>query len=374
MTSWEVREVSLEVVDDLCRKHHGYGGSGKVAAYSFGVYEGDRLVAAYAWQPPPPGAAKKVCPEAPSGVLGASGDFGKSVAKRGAGPSSGSGGSMRIGSLFSGIGGLELGLEQSGLGRVVWQVEIDVGCRSVLAAWWPSVNREVVDVRNAKRSCLEEVEIVCGGFPCQDVSSAGKRAGLGGERSGLWYEYARVLGEFLPEWAIVENVASGATRWLSLVRHDLSALGYRSAAIELSAADIGAPHRRQRVFVVAHRDGGRRASERLPVQRGGHARESRNQPDRCGGEDGQRGKGARRSAEPGLGRGPDGVPGRVDRWPAGPGTSQASWEPPRVIKRTRGGNRTPRLKALGNAVVPGCAYVIGDLIRSGAIHSVLEDE
>jgi hypothetical protein len=69
VTSWEVREVSLEVVDGLCRQHHGYGGSGKVAAYSFGVYEGDRLVAAYAWQPPPPGAAKKVCPEAPSGVL-----------------------------------------------------------------------------------------------------------------------------------------------------------------------------------------------------------------------------------------------------------------------------------------------------------------
>jgi hypothetical protein len=67
VTSWEVREVSLEVVDGLCRQHHGYGGSGKVAAYSFGVYEGDRLVAAYAWQPPPPGAAKKVCPEAPSG-------------------------------------------------------------------------------------------------------------------------------------------------------------------------------------------------------------------------------------------------------------------------------------------------------------------
>ena len=97
--------------------------------------------------------------------------------------------SFTIGSLFSGIGGLELGLELAGVGHTVWQVECDPFCRQVLAKHWPKTER-FDDVRNVGKHNLKYVDVICGGFPCQDISYAGKGAGLAGKRSGLWYEYA----------------------------------------------------------------------------------------------------------------------------------------------------------------------------------------
>lgn len=162
---------------------------------------------------------------------------------------------MTIGSLFSGIGGLELGLERAGLGPVVWQVEQDEFCRSVLAKHWPSVDRSVTDVRDATVGTLSRVDIVCGGFPCQDVSSAGSRAGLAGSRSGLWREFARIVGELEPAWVVVENVASGAKLWVDVVVRDLGQLGYEALPLPIAASDCGAPHLRRRVFVVGRRGG-----------------------------------------------------------------------------------------------------------------------
>lgn len=174
---------------------------------------------------------------------------------------------LRIGSLFSGIGGLELGLERSGLGRVVWQCEIDAFCRSVLARHWPDVVR-FEDVRTIRKNAVEPVDLICGGFPCQDVSSAGKGAGLDGARSGLWFEYRRVIQELQPRFVIVENVASGKARWLPTVRRNLCDDGYTSRAYSISAIDVGAPHLRRRVFVVAVSNGDghpvRHGSEREP--------------------------------------------------------------------------------------------------------------
>jgi site-specific DNA-cytosine methylase len=138
----------------------------------------------------------------------------------------------------------------AGLGPVRWQCEIDSFCRRVLAKHWPSVERHE-DVRSVGRGTLENVELICGGFPCQDVSSAGRQAGLSGERSGLWYEYLRIVGELRPRYVVVENVASGQKLWLPEVRRGLEALGYRTRAFSLSAFDVGAPHLRRRVFVVA---------------------------------------------------------------------------------------------------------------------------
>lgn len=161
---------------------------------------------------------------------------------------------MRIGSLFSGIGGLELGLERSGLGQVVWQVERDPFCRRVLEKHWPHVRR-YDDVCDVGAENLERVDLVCGGFPCQDVSSAGRRAGLDGSRSGLWFEFARVVDELRPRWVVVENVASGARLWVDAVRESLGLLGYASLPIPIEAADCGALHRRTRVFIVAHTHG-----------------------------------------------------------------------------------------------------------------------
>lgn len=156
-----------------------------------------------------------------------------------------------IGSLFSGIGGLELGLEWAGLGPVSFQVEIDPFCRRVLAKHWPDATRHE-DVKTVGANNLPRVDLICGGFPCQDVSSAGAGAGLKhGTRSGLWYEYLRIVSELRPARVVVENVASGAKRWLCEVRGNLHAIGYRTRAFALSAADVGAPHLRKRIFVVA---------------------------------------------------------------------------------------------------------------------------
>src|SRR6185436_8967518 len=104
---------------------------------------------------------------------------------------------LTIGSLFAGIGGLELGLEMAGLGPVVWQVETDAACRDVLAMHWPKAER-FHDVRAVDASALAPVDIVCGGFPCQDLSHAGKGKGLAGERSGLWFEFERIVQELGP--------------------------------------------------------------------------------------------------------------------------------------------------------------------------------
>jgi len=155
-----------------------------------------------------------------------------------------------IGSLFSGIGGLELGLEWAGLGPVAWQCEADAACRSVLRARWPgtTIYNDVREVRGAE---VQPVDIICGGFPCQDVSLAGKGAGLDGARSGLWFEYGRIVREVRPRFVVVENVAALVVRGLDRVLGDLAESGYDALWFPLRASDVGAPHRRERVFIVA---------------------------------------------------------------------------------------------------------------------------
>lgn len=157
-----------------------------------------------------------------------------------------------IGGLFAGIGGLELGLERAGLGPTIWQVERDAACRKVLARHWPAALR-YDDVRRVGASTLLPVDLICGGFPCQDVSSAGARAGLAGARSGLWFEFARIVAECCPRWVVVENVASGAHAWVDTVQRDLGKCGYASLPLPIAASDVGAPHRRARIFVLACR-------------------------------------------------------------------------------------------------------------------------
>jgi site-specific DNA-cytosine methylase len=158
---------------------------------------------------------------------------------------------LKIGSLFSGIGGLELGLEWALDCETAWQVEQDPFCRSVLSQWWPTAER-FDDVRTVGRANLTPVWLICGGFPCQDTSSAGKGAGLGGARSGLWFEMARIIAELCPQWVVVENPTSGAARWVDVVQTNLEQLGYASLPVTIQASDCGALHRRSRTFVVAN--------------------------------------------------------------------------------------------------------------------------
>jgi DNA (cytosine-5)-methyltransferase 1 len=287
---------------------------------------------------------------------------------------------VTIGSLFSGIGGLELGLEALGLGPVRWQCEIDPFARAVLAKHWPEVKR-YEDVRGIDET-IERVDIIAGGFPCQDISDAGKRAGIDGERSGLWAEYARIVRLLRPRFVFVENVAALTIRGLDRVLGDLASSGYSAEWDCFRASDAGAPHKRSRIFVLAYADGtrgnepdadGARLEEReeqpsrderaaskrgsreaLADADGGRREELRRaEPDRLEGSRGSELDGRRdhrrvhrfppgpekigdwNGAEPAVCRGPHGIPGRVDR-----------------------------LKCLGNAVVPQqAAYAWQTLIE-----------
>lgn len=158
---------------------------------------------------------------------------------------------MTFGSLFSGIGGLDLGLERAGM-TCEWQVEIDSYARRVLAKHWPRVKRWD-DVRTfPPDNRWEHVDIVCGGFPCQDISSAGPRIGLGGERSSLWWEFHRIVGLVRPKYVLVENVADLRHRGLGDVLGSLSNLGYDAEWSVISACAMGAPHMRKRLFILAN--------------------------------------------------------------------------------------------------------------------------
>jgi len=159
---------------------------------------------------------------------------------------------VTFGSLFAGIGGMDLGFERAGL-TCKWQVEIDPHARRVLAKHWPDVRRHD-DVRTFPPDDGADwsVDVVAGGFPCQDISFAGKGAGLAGERSGLWYEFARVVRVLRPRYVVVENVAALLVRGLDAVLGTLASLGYDAEWEILPAAAFGAPHIRNRVFLVAH--------------------------------------------------------------------------------------------------------------------------
>ena len=133
---------------------------------------------------------------------------------------------MRVLDLFSGIGGFSLGLERAGMQTVAF-CEIEPFCRAVLAKHWPGV-KIYEDIRTLTAATLERdgiaVDVICGGFPCQDISVAGRGAGLAGERSGLWREYFRLVGELRPRVVIVENVAALLGRGIGDV---LGVLGLR---------------------------------------------------------------------------------------------------------------------------------------------------
>lgn len=162
---------------------------------------------------------------------------------------------MKVGSLFAGIGGFDLGLERAGF-TTAWFCEQDAFCQQVLAKHWPGVPI-YEDICELKGADVEPVDILCGGFPCQDLSYAGRGAGIEGERSGLWTEYARLIGELRPRYVLVENVPALLTRGLGRVLGDLAALGYDAEWDCIPASAVGAPHRRDRIWLVAYADGER---------------------------------------------------------------------------------------------------------------------
>lgn len=171
---------------------------------------------------------------------------------------------MRIGSLFSGYGGLDMGVEAVLGGSTAWHGENDLAATKLLAHHWPGV-RNLGDITSVDWSAVEPVDVVTGGWPCQRWSVAGKRKGTADERA-LWPEVARALRVLRPRYVVLENVPGiVAAGELARVAGDLAALGYRFAWACVGAAEVGAPHRRERIFIVAVTDTG---GEARPLRSG----------------------------------------------------------------------------------------------------------
>lgn len=262
--------------------------------------------------------------------------------------------------LFSGIGGLSLGLHWAGM-RTAAFCEADPFARGVLARHWPGVPC-YPDVRRLTAARLRDdgvprPSLVCGGFPCQDVSAAGRGAGLDGARSGLWAEMARLVAETRPDWVVVENVPALRVRGADRVCADLEAHGYAVWPLVVGAAHAGAPHRRGRVWIVARAAGasGGGAS-------GGGARAGTVRP-RAACADALAHAGGT-GLEMRIGGAADPAPGlpveRRGGWPAGPGFRRVADGLPAGL------DRPARVKALGNAVVPQVAAMVGRAVMRAA--------
>ena len=267
-----------------------------------------------------------------------------------------------MGSLFSGIGLLDYGVEMAFRDAGIqidpkFQVETNPFCRAVLTKHWPTVPKhEDVTRVGSTGPALPAVDLIVGGPPCQDISFAGNGAGLDGERSGLAFEYLRIVSELKPAAIILENVAGLVRRGLDRIVSGLSGLGYEVEATRLEAEDIGAPHRRQRLLLVAY------ASSMLGnvgkhIGVGGIGSGGWRKVPKSGDRSRHYGKGPNwQTPVSFVGRMPDGRTDWLDgyKWPAPPGV-QFDWEPPRLEMNVP--QKSQRLKALGNAVVPQCAYV-----------------
>lgn len=158
---------------------------------------------------------------------------------------------LRVLSLFAGIGGFDLGLERTGGFETVAFCEIDPFCQRVLAKHWPGVPVHG-DIRTLRTGQCGDANVIVGGFPCQDISSAGHRVGIDGSRSGMWAWFAAAICALQPAWVIVENVSALLVRGLDRVLGDLAKIGYDAWWDCVRAAQLGYPHARDRIVLVAY--------------------------------------------------------------------------------------------------------------------------
>jgi DNA (cytosine-5)-methyltransferase 1 len=208
---------------------------------------------------------------------------------------------LTVGSLFSGVGGLDLGLERVGM-KVLWQCEADPYARRVLAKHWPGTPC-YHDVRDIHAEDVERPDVLCGGFPCQDISIAGSGAGIEGGRSGLWREFYRLVRDMEPRYAVMENVPALTFRGLGVILGALAEIGRDAEWSVLSACSLGAPHTRERLFIISYPNG-LNGEKGLGTDTPKAANEFRH--DREGSE-------AWLHAASRVARSADGVPDRMDR-------------------------------------------------------------
>ena len=157
---------------------------------------------------------------------------------------------MTHGSLFSGIGGIDLGFEMAGI-ETAWTCDVDDWCNKLLEERFPNA-KNFKNIYDVNKNTAKRVDIISGGFPCQDVSQAGKGAGLDGKRSGLWFEMFRIIGELRPKWVLIENVANLLNNGGIRVLQDLAEIGYDAEWQVISARDVGARHLRKRLWIIAY--------------------------------------------------------------------------------------------------------------------------
>lgn len=276
---------------------------------------------------------------------------------------------MKVLDLFSGIGGFALAFEAAGFQTVAF-AEIEPYPCKVLAQHWPEVPN-LGDVRTIDGRDFAGVDVVCGGFPCQDISTAGKGAGIHGARSGLWFEMLRIVRGSRPAFCLFENVPALRTRGADVVLKGLEEAGYACRAFVVGAGNAGAPHQRARAWLVAYDKGQSLGAPGQPWERSGMGTDRNN--------DGRKGaglSGCEREALQNPGRDCAGV-GVLDADRNGKGSTDASWSAatarpywrpefdhghwwatePAMGRVVHGvSKRAHRIKALGNSIVPAVAY------------------
>ena len=234
--------------------------------------------------------------------------------------------------LFSGIGGFSLGLESAGLAKTVAFCDIDNFCQEVLKKHWPEVpifsNVKELTYEKLKTNGINKIDIITGGYPCQPFSVAGRKKGEEDPRH-VWPEYFRLIKELRPTWVIGENVGGHIKLGLDSVLSDLESEGYSARTFSISAASIGANHKRERVWILANSKSSNRNEYEINKEHG------EPETQKIFGDRGRlSGVSSRWKVEPDVGRVADGLPNTMDR-----------------------------LKSLGNSVVPQIPYLIADCIR-----------
>ena len=308
---------------------------------------------------------------------------------------------LTVGSLFSGVGGLEKGLEMTGHFKTIWQCEIDKYARKVLKKHWPGIF-VYEDITKVYWENVEVPDLICGGFPCTNISIAGKGEGIHGKQSGLFFEMAKVINILRPRYALLENVPMLHRRGMPEVLGRLSEIRYDAQWFNLSAAGVGAPHKRERVFIIAYPNtNSLRLSfrEHEEYTNKGRVNAQCNTPKICQEMANSSGKGRTREFCPETDRHSRHISGNDTKilqgsikrccgnngewWDRDPAERQENFESsldrmahgiskeldkditnnpwpytPRVIEKGLP-NRNDRLRCLGNAVVPQVAQTIG---------------
>lgn len=286
---------------------------------------------------------------------------------------------VRIGSLFSGIGGFELGLERAfnesmpGMATTIWQVEQDPYCQRILKKHWPSATI-YEDITTINANELAPVDVMCGGFPCQDISVAGKGEGIQhGNRSGLFWEMWKLVGVVRPRVVIMENVSAIINNGISTVCGAMAQIGYDTEWCVISASQFGAPHQRRRWFAVAYpnktrlQKTGTKFKTTRSFQCGKLDRQitNANKPPRQE----QSNNTIRMESKSGFECG-----GGQNAWIQKGNYWKETIAPKPVICGMDDGvsNRVARLKALGNAIVPQCSEYIGlKIVNAGLLDDLL---